>query len=338
MRKELGSEFYSVPTLTEGNGFFRTDTKWFVSGTSALEYILEDILSKTSARKAALPSWCCSCMITPFLKHGIDVVFFPVIVGKELGVVCDLSASAGCDITLVLHYFGYCSQLNMGTPHGIVIQDMTHSLFTGVKREADYFFGSLRKWAGFYTGGFAWSDIGWSKNIDTAPIDPAYVQLRSSAMERKLSYLIEEHDCKDFVVAFEQGEAFLDSCCIMDASLRDVDFAHRLDIEFIRSRRRENASVLLEKLKDIAFFPKLNDGDCPLFVPIHLPNDVRNSLKRFLIEHDIYCPVHWPISDVHSLSAETIVPYECGLSIVCDQRYDADDMRRILCVIDSFFK
>ena len=153
MKREIGSEFWDVPLSKKMNGILPDNTRWFISGTAALENI---ILDMKGVETVALPSWCCNCMIVPFLRHGIKVIFYSVYM--EGGVlVCDYS-KVNADCWLVISYFGYTSQINYGSPSGIIIRDLTHSIFSTSQSDADYYFGSLRKWAGFYTGGYAWSD------------------------------------------------------------------------------------------------------------------------------------------------------------------------------------
>lgn len=65
----------------------------------------------------------------------------------------------------------------------MVIRDITHSIFSKEYHDADYYFGSLRKWAGFKTGGFAYGE--WKKSLDIASYDKQYVSLRTEAMKKK---------------------------------------------------------------------------------------------------------------------------------------------------------
>lgn len=57
-----------------------------------------------------------------------------------------------------------------------------------------------------------------------------------------------------------------------------------------------------------------------------------------LIGKGVYCPVHWPISKHHILTNRTREIYEKELSIVCDQRYSAEDMKKIRCLIKKYMK
>ena len=158
-------------------------------------------------------------------------------------------------------------------------------------------------------------------------------------MDRKQDYLTGVSDSKDYLELFEEAEDFLDHCGIMGSCQQDIQLAGQLDSAFIRSRRRENALVLLESLKDLALFPEVLENDCPMFVPVLLPDQkIRDQLRRYLISREIYCPVHWPVSQFHVLSEKDRVLYDRSLSIVCDQRYDREDMKRIVEAIKSFFE
>ena len=78
----------------------------------------------------------------------------------------------------------------------------------------------------------------------------------------------------------------------------------------------------------------MKENDCPLFVPILVEN--RNELRKYLISKNIYCPVHWPISSLHKLSDEERYIYDHEISLVCDQRYNLEDMDYICECIKEF--
>lgn len=323
--KEIGSEFWDVP-VGNGNGLFPIDTKWFLSGRSALQAIL----AQSPIRKAALPSWCCDSMIKPFLSAGIEVSFYPVY--AQNGLKQDLSG-LDADGILVLDYFGYTGQTDLSGFSGTVIRDVTHSLLSKTYDDADYYFGSLRKWAGFWTGGY-----GWSFHSDVPPADSGYVASRRAAMEEKARYISGKTEDKSYLERFAQAEDILGTAPIMAADARDITLAKVLDADFIRKRRRENAARLLEVFSDMAVFPQIGAQDCPMFVPILVPEGQRDALRRHLIAHRIYCPVHWPVSEYHRLDEKTGGIYEQELSLVCDQRYTLGDMDRIIETVNDFWK
>lgn len=331
LNKEIGSEFCDIPTRFENNLLFSSDTRWFISGRSALDYAVKDIIAKRGKFSVSLPSYCCDSMIEPFVRNGIKVSFYPVVV-KNRKLVRKLD-DIKTDAILYVEYFGYKQDSSFDFD-GIIINDVTHSLFTN-RIDADYTIGSLRKWAAFKTGGFASCRDGFSIN-EYKETKSEYVMLRSRAMFEKTKYLNSEIKNKDYLDMFSEAEELLDNYYDYSASREDIEAACHIDAETIRYRRKENARVLLEGLGEYSLF-ELSENDCPLFVPIIVPDGKRDELKKYLIENSIYCPNHWPISDLHKLTNEEKYIYENELSIVCDQRYDVLDMKRIVDTINEFW-
>ena len=337
MREEIGSEFWSVPTANHKNTIFPLNTKWFISGRAALSFIIQDILAANKISNVALPSWCCESMIIPFLNEGIEVSFYPISVldGKLFSDCSALSAEA----VLVMDYFGYHFGTILPAEYdGIVIRDLTHSLFRKKESDSfDYAFGSLRKWAGFWTGGFAISSK-WNISVPIETADEKYVSIRAKAMGKKIDYLHGKTDSKDYLSEFSEGEAFLDTYPIQTAVQRDINCAEFFDAIAVRESRRKNAAILLEGIRNLALFPVISDDDCPLFVPILVPDGKRDALRKYLINNEIYCPIHWPVSKYHKLDKAEQYLYENELSLVCDQRYTEEDMHRMVDTINRFWK
>ena len=111
-----------------------------------------------------------------------------------------------------------------------------------------------------------------------------------------------------------------------------------LDVENVVLQRRANAEVLRCAFPDWLMFPEMNPTDCPMFIPVLVPDGRRDELRQFLIQNDIYCPVHWPMSKYHTLNEQEIFIYRNELSFVCDQRYTEDDMTRMVETIRLFWK
>jgi dTDP-4-amino-4,6-dideoxygalactose transaminase len=112
-----------------------------------------------------------------------------------------------------------------------------------------------------------------------------------------------------------------------------VSLLRHLDLEAIRSQRRKNAQVLVQSFQEekgiTPLFTTLKEQDCPLFVPI-FASDAR-KIQRELAQKNIYCPMHWPR---HCEEAESNL-YETEVSLICDQRYDEEDMR---CIVQALQK
>lgn len=325
MIKEIGSEFWSVPYCEKENDLFPENTKWFLAGRSAIRYIINDIRAKREFNSVALPDWCCESIIQPFLDADIDVKFYSVYIDEKGRFCQDFTIAQSCDALYLMDFFGYSTPTPVSDFPFVCIRDATHSLFA-TSYKADYTFGSLRKWAGFYTGGYAWANKGWNTDTPLEPVDEDYYFMRRSAMLAKENYLL-NGGSKDYLKTFAEAEDYLDNIkSIPAAAQRDIKMAKHLDVEFIKKRRRENAEILLERFEDKAIF-KLHDDDCPLFVPILIKDGSRDLLRKYLINNNIFLPVHWPNGDLDGKE----------LSLVCDQRYDKEEMLRICEAIKEFY-
>lgn len=218
--REIGSEYWDVPTTEKENGLFPTYVQWFISGRSGLKSIITEL---KGYHTVAMPSWCCDSMIKPFVDAGMEIHFYPVF--WEYGLIQELSLD--CDVLLLMDYFGYTSdEIALTEYKGVVIRDVTHSVFSKSYSDANYFFGSLRKWAGIWTGGYAWARDRHELLIECSD-DYDYVCLREKAMLLKLKYLngMENHNDsavtdKLYLRIFDEAESALEKVEIAPAAER----------------------------------------------------------------------------------------------------------------------
>jgi len=329
MMREIGSEFWDIPLGQEDNGLFPGDTRWYISGRSALKAVISDL---RGCRSVAVPSWCCGSMVKPFTDAGMRVAFYPV--RRDGGLVQE--PALDCDALFLMDYFGYESDVSdYSSFRGVRIRDVSHAVFSSFRQDADYYFGSLRKWCGIRTGGYAWTRDGHLLTAGGAP-DEAYCRLREEAMARKARYIAGETDDKGFLEVYGEAEEMLDGFGILAADPEDAARAFKLDVGFIQRRRRENAEILYEAVGEWAVFPREKMSACPMFVPILVPEGKRDTLRSELTQRGIYCPVHWPDGGAFPLDEEEKFLYDNGLSLVCDQRYGPEDMERIADTVREF--
>ncbi len=335
MSREMGSEFWNVPTTEQENKLFPESTQWFLSGRSALTAIIRDIKSKMNLHSVAMPSWCCDSMVKPFVDARLEVQFYPVYFDEGL----IQAVSLDCAVLFLMDYFGYTGKpLDLSGYNGVVIRDLTHSIFSTTYTDADYYFGSLRKWCGVWTGGYAWTRDGQQLWVDMNADDHGYIELRKKAMHLKNEYINGQKMDKSYLGVFNEAESVLETIGIVSATDRDVGVALKLDAQYIKTQRRRNAEILRSTFPEWLIFREMKDEDCPMFVPVLVPDCKRNELRRHLISNEIYCPIHWPVSKYHKLDDKAENIYTNELSLVCDQRYTEEDMNRMVDVIRKFWK
>lgn len=333
---EIGSEFWEkcFPDL-----FIKKEKQniaYLLSGRTALDYIIKDIKATQTFRKAMLPSYCCESMIEPFIRNDVEVQFYTV-TQDEIDY-----PENDAEVILLIDYFGYGNSVNrklamMEQKHGkMVIYDATHKL-NEWEFPADYVFCSYRKWL-YCNFAVVWKKRGKFIARHLNDINRTYIDLRNQAAMYKARYISGEVvDKSKYMKLFAKAELLLEKDYVGYAGKPMC-----LDTRELIENRRKNAQYLMSKLKGAKNFllwrSKISDTDAPLFVPILVKKGYRDRLRNYLITHQIYCPVHWPVSEYHcGVAKDGRIIYEEELSLICDQRYSIADMKREVKAIKEFY-
>lgn len=359
-KQEIGSEFWSGCTPTVSHFFTMRPSTIYdkhlykvvetLSGRTALEHIVE-ILCGKGKRIAYLPSYCCHTMIEPFLKHGMKVLFYDVRLTAK-GLRREIE-EIDYDVMLLMDYFGHTDNetINIGQSEHekgrTIIYDATHSMYSPLDTDPyDFVYGSYRKWVDINCGFVAWKEELSNGEITQNDNNENYATTRSRLFDLKADYM----NCgqtrkEEFLPLIETAETILENEYHHKMpDERSIEVLKKTDASYIKARRMENARVLTEAINEMngsrvrCINPLLNTLDTPLFVPIIVSPELRPPLRRYLIENDIYCPVHWPLSDLHKPMCGSKQLFESELSLICDQRYDEKDMMRIADTIKEFLE
>lgn len=322
---EIGSEFWIERTpdtlLTERDGVYA------LSGRTAIDLILQDILLKKKVKNVAMPAWCCDSMIAPFLARGVEVKFY------DFG---QTEVTDHTDIFYLTNYFGYENTLPIETVKrikeqgSIIIYDRTHSfLMEDAKYRdlADYNFASIRKWMGV-VGGAVVEGLTEKPSLKDCP----YSSVKEMAMRDKYRYLTGDTLIKkeEFLAAFGEFGHHL-AADYRNYEMDNISYTlyKQADLKAVKHRRKENAAYIYENLKGVQFLYELTDKSVPLFVPVLFKTrEQRDYVRKKLIEQQIYCPVHWPQPALipAGFKVKDIVGRE--LSLICDQRYGIKEIKR----------
>ena len=339
---EIGSEFWEFDGKLEKNNFsfwkFGKDNRFVFSGRTAIYMALEDALSKGYIKKenpiAYLPDYLCDSMIKPFLDLKFNIEFYKVEVTKE-GIHYEIDTWKKCDVFFAMNYFGFVST-NMDAYIKefkkrciTVVEDATHSIFSKKRYSyfSDYVVASIRKWLPVYSGAIV---VNLNENFIEKKLKTKSRLEKKEAMRLKREYIQNGRGNKEtFLSKFKKyndslEEDYIDYI-IDDESLRIM---MECDIQRVVEERRQNANSIYKMLrdKDITMFDNVGKDDCPIFVPIMLNHDKRDYVRSELIKRSIYLPVHWPVTYDENLNEI----YKDELSLVCDQRYRAEDIEKYI--------
>ena len=351
---ELGSEYsLSISELdVKENNVFKYlneyNAEYFDTGRSALKAILA-MLSQTSGT-ILVPEYMCESVIK---CYAIDkVVFYKI--RDDFGIDEDdlmRKIDASVSILFVMNYFGAVNSNTILKKireaaevfHFIVIEDVTHSLFSSKASIGDYMVASLRKWLPVPGLGVVYSKKNIPIEIDCSRYNKSRDNEKISAMILKNMYISGQLDCNStYREIFADCEMRIDNQKeISAASDLSVFIAKCFDVNDIINKRRNNYSYLKGRLLGTEFAP-VNKIDIETEVPftyvIKLADkEKRDSLRKYLIDNRIYCAVHWPTDGIcenervgHVNNAKTL------LSLPIDQRYGSAEMNHLLNVILSF--
>lgn len=361
MHSEIGSNFWITPddlnsmSSSEINlaqfGYVGNDYAFFSTGRSAISYVLDTIEYRNPKVKkvAVLPPFTCQTVIDPFLTKGYEVRTFHV--GQDLrSSVADLFNVVDISqvgVILFHRFFGFDTIKNIDTiipvlrrEGVIVIEDCTQCLYSSFsKSDADYFVGSIRKWCGVPDGGFAVCREGNFSNKPTQ-IDDKLQEAKKEASIHKYKYLFEGKGDKSFFLnLYRDAEDVLDAqsdyFAISDLS---KSIQCNLDVELLKAKRRANYEIIAKGLVSCdgikVIFETIDEEVVPLYCPI-LCKD-RDFVQKELVKNSIFAPVVWPKADCcPSVDQDAEYVYQHILCIPIDQRYDVEDMERILKVLKS---
>ena len=308
------------------------------SGRAALYAILM-ALSRKGINNILLPEYICPTVVTTVTAAGFTYRYYRI--DEEFRPdINDVAAKADdASAVLVVNYFGLQNltetirAIKSRIPSGKIIEDDVQAFFSYISRQspvADYSFTSLRKW-------FPVPDGGLARSLTDDITSPGE---QNGFWDKKLSGLVLKglRDSlgsidKVYLGLLREGEELIDKSLSATGSAITRAVIERTDFIETASIRRNNSAVILSGLADIGLEPMIRpDSDSvPFFIPVRL--DDRDSVRRELFRHNIFCPVHWPADDV--ITGLGTVMSEQELSIIIDQRYGLEDMERILEVLST---
>jgi hypothetical protein len=328
---------FGLPDQTAGPGlnigktwpFGRTGTLRLADARSAF-FVLGQTLRP---KKVWLPSYLCTAVVQGFQAASVPIEFFPI--NDHLS--CEdsgwLERVQRGDLVVRINYFGFLNRdsafaeaIGRGAR---VIDDAAQAFLTeGIGNASHYAIYSPRKFVGVPDGGFLVSltdtPIGWPA---LRPSPPVWWEeaLQACALRR-------EYDAgatgRDWFLKFQNSERSAPTGLFAMSEFSSGLLDRGFDFSAIAQTRRANYLELLAHLHDFALFPGLSDGIVPVGFPVRHRD--RDSVRQALIREDIFPPIHWDLREFipgsftasHALARET-------MTLPCDQRYDADDMRRI---------
>ena len=339
---EVGSEFH---WLGFPEGPFITwpqPSSWFALGREILLSIWKNEAIVRLGSRLLLPSYFCPHVTKAWREAGVDVRRYADDPTRPHPDWDTLDARSG-DVILAVNYFGVREssewyQWHRQNDSVVLIEDHSHDPVSrwALDSKADYAFASLRKTLPVPDGA-----IVWSPKSKPLPAEPAGSNWLPSALK---------------LVGMIWKQEYLDGCVDRGATketYRQLQIDGEMKLENTRNlsispwsrallatgypvqwrwQREKNVRQFLDLVSRVsdaqALFLDWPAGHCPFNVVLQFPSQgSRDEARNRLITSGVYPAIHWTLG--RNAPRRAIDLSSRVLTIPLDQRYDAEDVRRV---------
>jgi len=327
------------------NDFKNPFVYYFDTGRSAIKTSLENIVIKSSIRKAWVPYFICETVIRPFMEMGFDIEYYGM--GGNLDKPAGLPLKMSNCIFFFTHYFGKTNTpiLNYikesSDSSVIVIEDCVQCcLSKNTGNTGDYSIHSLRKFLPIPDGAILES----REELEVSSSVPNEEFISNKLISKLLRGFNIDND-EDYLLYYKKGEEILDGkITIREMSAFSKFLFSRLDLKSIHKRRVNNWKTLNnffnKSLLNTSLIVPLYQNDeninTPLTYPVRIQSNQREFILKKLRSRKVFCPIHWRL--LKTSNPNLLEDYKLSkeiFSIPIDQRLSKDCMNSLIEILIS---
>ena len=292
------------------------------SGRNALEYIL---MTLPAINKVWIPYFTCDVVLEPFHKLNIPYSFYSINSQLELNEQIKLEEN---EYLLINNYFGikdsYIKQLADIYKDKLIV-DNSQALYAEKIPGINTFY-SPRKFVGVPDGGIAFSN--YNIDINQFEIDQSFDRCSHLLKRIDLGATFGYNDFKNNYVSLKNQP-------IKQMSRLTKHLFSSISHKEIKKKRIENFQCLSQSLSHLNLLdlPSIEDVSCPMVYPLLINDD---SLREKLIKNNIFVATYWP--NIFNWCNTSQMEYKLSkyiLPIPIDQRYNIEDMNRIINILKN---
>ena len=355
MKKEIGSIFPLTDEIlcqAESEQQQYTDNRVYYSLCREALSDIAHALEK-SDKRVLIPAYTCQTVITPFEEAGWQCEYYSI--KKDLSI--DLQYLGNAIVKhqptlLVVHpYFGMdLNEEEVATLNGIkkkgvaIVLDLTQCLFSTKQYTfASFIVASYRKWMPIPDGGYLLNQTDSVKIIQPETENVEFTDREIAAMYLRGQYFGNgEQRTKAISIRLSKSADHLADSNITPHKMSQVAYNLLVKEDFEKNQKSRfvNYTYLFNNIKESDKITKVCKNiaevtTAPLYFTIFVQD--RPALQRLLAQDSIYAPVIWPVEDEKVLiNDEVNYIYDHILAIPCDQRYNEDDMHRVIDIINNY--
>jgi len=314
--KEIGG--YFELELRKSNEYYNELIK-LNSGRSAFKYILKT----KKPNKVYIPNYICDSVIEPLKELSVTYEFYNI--DKNFEIVQDIELQEH-EIIFYVNYFALKSEYIKSLAdkyNDKLIVDNAQAFFEKPLKNIDTIY-SPRKFFGVSDGGYLSTNKFLDEDLEQDESYDNSIQLLGRV----------DKNASSFYDDYQKAEQRLINQPVKQMSKLTQKILSSIDYEDVMKKRRENFEYLQEALRDDnALDVTVSSQTVPFVYPLHR-GGYCDDLRDHLIANKIYVAKYWnevnnrkKASDVEKKFVEQIIP------LPCDQRYDLNDMKRIVNVV-----
>ncbi len=312
MKFHIGGEpFYSPALLIKKREFqlstyiagrFNNKSFSFTGGGVHSLYIILNNINFGQTGYCLLPSYLCPTILFPFKRLGIRFRFYRITSKLEIDTRhLTQMVNDDCKSIFFINYFGF--QHSLETLNVLkrfkeqsvrIIEDASQSFFSDFNEIiGDYYFNSFRKFLPL-DGSVIISD----SEIKLLPFNSyrKYLLPKITAQfMRYLNYQTGIDLSHLFKPLFKSSESFYYNKYPAYLNRYNRHLIEKFNFENIITKRREYINHLINIFSEFSFIKELPDNVVPLGYPVICRE--RDSVRKQLMNKNIFCPVHWHLPD-----------------------------------------
>lgn len=286
------------------------------SGRNAFKYILKS----QNIKKIYIPNYICNSIIEPLIELSVSYEFYTIDENFEIINEIDLLKD---ERILYVNYFAlkskYVKKLADKYQNYLII-DNTQDFFQKPLKNIDTIY-SPRKFFGINDGGYLYTNNLLNELLTVDESHSHSAQLLGRA----------DKNASLFYNEFKKAEKRLINQPIKRMSNLTNKILSSINYNEIKKKRKENFEFLHNELKEINLLKNINIKSTPFIYPF-MTNDLH--LREKLINNKIYVSKYWQeVLDRDRISNFEIDFVNKLIPLPIDQRYNFDDMYRILKII-----
>lgn len=286
------------------------------SGRFCFEYLLRC----RKYNKVYIPYYTCDSVIEPVVNLGIPYEFYHI--DKEYRIVGSITLAED-EALLYTNYWGlqngYCEMLAAKYEKQLIL-DYTQAFFSNPIRGIDTFY-SCRKYFGVPDGGYLYTDA--EADFEIAQ-DESCTRMDSLLKRIDLSPEAGYDD-------FHKSELAISHLPIRRMSKLTKRLMQSIDYERAAQQRIDNYNTLKAALGG----KELHYGEVPMIFPYKSAEG--QQLRQRFIAKKVFVAKYWPNVDEWT-EEDTVERWMANhvLPLPIDQRYDKEDMNRIIEIINKY--